>query len=43
MMGVVFYAGEKQISLLVSISIIAGAGILFYILDIIRISIKKKS
>lgn len=43
MMGVVFYAGEKQISLFISISIIAGVGILFYILDVIRISVKKKS
>jgi multidrug/hemolysin transport system permease protein len=42
-MGVVFYLGEKQLSSLVNILIIAGAGILFYVLDILRISVKKKS
>ena len=42
-MGVVFYFGEKQISPIASILIIAGAGIVFYILAVIRISIKKKN
>jgi multidrug/hemolysin transport system permease protein len=42
-MGAVFYFGEKQISPIISIVIIAGAGILFYILAVIRISMKRKS
>ena len=41
-MGVIFFAGGKQISPLISILIITGSGILFYILSVIRISIKKK-
>jgi len=41
-MGIVFYAGSKQLSPIINILIITGAGILFYILSVIRISMKKK-
>lgn len=42
MMGIVFYSGNDRIPPYISFLIIAGTGILFYILAVIRISAKKK-
>ncbi len=41
-MGIVFYAGSKELSPLVNILVLVATGILFYTLAIIRISIKKR-
>ena len=41
-MGVVFYAGSKELSPLVNILVLVATGILFYTLAVIRISIKKR-
>ncbi|MCL5071623.1 MAG: ABC transporter permease [Actinobacteria bacterium] len=41
-MGVVYYLNGKEISPLVSILILVATGILFYLLAVIKISIKKK-
>ena len=40
-MGVVFYAGVKELSPLVNILVLVATGIVFYTLAVIRISIKK--
>jgi len=42
-MGVIFYMGDKQLSPIIHILIIACTGIIFYILAIFRISMKKKN
>jgi multidrug/hemolysin transport system permease protein len=41
-MGVVFYVGGKELSPLVNILVLVATGIVFYILAVIRISIKKR-
>jgi multidrug/hemolysin transport system permease protein len=41
-MGVVFYAGSKELSPLINILVLVATGIVFYVLAIIRVSIKKK-
>jgi multidrug/hemolysin transport system permease protein len=41
-MGVVFYAGSKELSPLVNILVLVATGVVFYILAVIRISIKKR-
>jgi multidrug/hemolysin transport system permease protein len=41
-MGVVFYAGSKELSPPVNILVLVATGVLFYTLAVIRISIKKK-
>jgi multidrug/hemolysin transport system permease protein len=41
-MGVVFYAGSKELSPLINILVLVATGIVFYMLAIIRVSIKKR-
>lgn len=41
-MGVVFYAGGKELSPLINILVLVATGIVFYVLAIIRVSIKKR-
>jgi multidrug/hemolysin transport system permease protein len=41
-MGVVFYAGSKEISPFINILVLVATGVVFYALAVIRISIKKK-
>jgi multidrug/hemolysin transport system permease protein len=41
-MGVVFYAGSKEISPLANIMVLVATGVVFYILAVIRISVKKR-
>ena len=41
-MGVVFYAGGKELSPLVNILVLVATDIVFYALAVIRISIKKR-
>ena len=41
-MGVVFYAGSKELSPIVNMLVLVATGIVFYTLAVIRISIKKR-
>jgi multidrug/hemolysin transport system permease protein len=41
-MGVVFYAGNKELSPLINIMVLLATGVIFYILGAIRVSIKKR-
>jgi multidrug/hemolysin transport system permease protein len=41
-MGVVFYAGSKELSPLINILVLVATGVVFYILAVIRVSIKKR-
>jgi len=41
-MGVIFFAGGKELSPIINILILAAAGVLFYALAVIKISIKKR-
>lgn len=41
-MGVVFYAGNKALSPLINILVLAATGVIFYILGAVRVSIKKR-
>ena len=42
-MGVIFYAGSIRMSSLSSILVLVSSGILFYVLSVLKFSIKKKS
>ena len=41
-MGVVFYAGSKELSPFINILVLIATGIVFYTLAVIKISIKKR-
>jgi multidrug/hemolysin transport system permease protein len=42
-MGVVFYVGSKELSPVLNIMVLVATGIVFYIMAVIRISIKKRN
>ena len=41
-MGVVFYTGGKELSPLANIMVLVATGVVFYILAVIRVSVKKR-
>lgn len=42
-MGVVFYFGDKELSPIMNILVLVATGVVFYVLAVISISIKKKN